>query len=49
MLKGDSRSAIALAGIFLILGAAAYFFISNDGESDEIFEAETRGETLANV
>lgn len=56
LLKGDPRNALALAGICLILGAAACLFISkdveNDGEKaelDEFLAAETKGEALADA
>lgn len=45
LLKGDARNALVLAGICLILGAAACFFISKDVEkgttTEEVLEAET--------
>ena len=54
LLKGDPRNAIALAGICLILGAIACFFIpkeveSNDDDLDEFLEAETKGEASADA
>lgn len=54
LLSGDPRNAIALAGICLILGALACFFIpkdveSNDDDLDEFLEAETKGASIADA
>jgi len=47
LLKGDPRNAIVLAGVCLVLGAAACLFISKEVETssatDESLEAETTG------
>lgn len=54
LLKGDPRNAIVLAGICLLLGAAACFFIpreveATDIETAEVYEAEAKGASLAEV
>lgn len=54
LLSGDPRNAIALAGICLILGALACFFIpkeveSKDDDLDDFLEAETKGASIADA
>lgn len=51
LLAGDPRNAIALAGICLILGAAACFLIpknveSSDADLDDFLDAETKGASV---